>query len=198
MQEAVVDRQRLAFDFQPGQEMPVAAQTKRLSHPRARAVRADQEGRMHSRQRHTALILQSTFKGAAIYQVRTGPRRFIGHPAHQAGHVGGLEEIAWRRQVQRTFVGRIEPHAAHLAHQPGGKVELVMGFLDQDAGGAHPRAGFGLGVQHRHFQAAQRGASGTGQPRKTAADNHQVEFLDHAHASAGGSKIACCDGRIVA
>ena len=75
------------------------------------------------------------------HQARAGQLRFRRQPAQQFGRVGRLEVIAGGGEIERAAVRRIEPHAAHLAHQMRRDVEIVGGFLDQDAGGAHARAG---------------------------------------------------------
>ena len=80
-------------------------------------------------------------------------------------------------KIERASVRRIKPYATHLAHELRRQIAILGRFLDEDAGGADARAGFGFAVDDCDFETAQRGGARAGEPRKTSADDDEIELL---------------------
>ena len=178
----------LHADEQP----PVAAKAEGLRHGGARPVRADEKARGDAMitDDQAPLFAPGAGEAGRTADFGSGAAGLAGQPAHEAGHVRGEEVIARRGQIGVFEVRRVEAHRRYRAHEAGGHVALLGGFLDQDAGGVDARAGIALGLQHQHLQPAQGGGAGAGQAGETGPDDDEIIILAGAHDASPGASAA--------
>jgi hypothetical protein len=74
--------------------------------------------------------------------------------------------------------------------QMRGRVDLLVGFLDQDAGRLQPRTGVGLGFDDGGLQTAIRRGSGAHEPGETCSDDDEVERAQGLSAQARSLETA--------